>query len=117
MRLPAEQSFHDKMTKSLADTFAGQALSVSADVAGYNRPPQIGNHIPDILASGGRGRIIVETETADTIDSSHTKSQFVTFASMAGAEFHVLVPKVILSRAQANARLWGVSVAKWWYYE
>jgi hypothetical protein len=59
--------------------------------------------------------LIVEVETADSINIAHTRGQWAAFANYAWRVrgiFRVVVPPYALGAAQAAARLWGIPVGE-----
>ena len=117
MRRPEhEQLNHDSMVRVMADHFIKEGYVVSADIRGYNSPPLVNGHRPDVAVySMGRLTIILEVETESTYSSSHTHDQFRAFYSALGVKFHATVPKGILAAAQRTAASWGGPPSKWWY--
>jgi|SRR3989344_9165984 len=67
---------------------AGDAIrkgwrSILVDLPGYVRPPQINGYIPDIYARSGMYELVIEIETRDTVNLSHSKTQAIAFQSWA----------------------------------
>ena len=56
---------------------------VRSDLPGNIKPPQIGDHIPDIYARHGIEEVIIEVETNDTENSSHSLEQYAVFRAWA----------------------------------
>jgi len=116
-RNPLAQVDHDKMVGAVAQHLVSDGYRVAADLPGYNKPPAIGNtlltqHIPDVAAAnGGKKPVIAEVETADSINDSHTDSQWRTFSSQAvraGSRFWVVVPKGYDGAARLRANALGI---------
>lgn len=67
------------------------------DLDDYKTPDKIGDsHIPDVTAEKSGTEYIFEVETADSIDDSHTREQWKTFArEAAGYEWKrfIVVPQ------------------------
>jgi hypothetical protein len=77
-------------------------------------PPSIGGHIPDVAAyCGGTLQIVAEAETCDTLSDADTEAQWKA-SSRSGYRFDVIVPRVCLQSARAQASIWGVTVDNWW---
>jgi hypothetical protein len=114
-RPPEAQTLHDTMISTLATNLASQGYRIYADITGFEQPPKVGRHIPDIYAFKLNSRIIVEVETSETIGINHTKEQYTDFSNVRGTDFHVMVPERSLATAQAYAESWGITVDKWWY--
>jgi hypothetical protein len=88
--------------------------NVMADVRGYDTPTKIvwkqsnSGHIPDATADG----VLVEVETADSIDDDHTADQWTLFGAYAAEHdqtFVVVVPAG--SQVAANRRLRELDVS------
>ena len=94
------QSDHDKMVKYVADFYIKKNHpNVKADIQGYNKPDVIkwrgqnSGHIPDVTTGNS---ILVEVETDDSINDTHTKDQwtlFSTYAQEHKIKFYIVVPK------------------------
>ena len=52
--------------KRIADGLTDSGYKVSADVPGYSRPGAINGKYPDIVATKGGAKKIIEVETADS---------------------------------------------------
>lgn len=62
-----QQSVHDRKVAELALGYQRQGWDVSADIAGWPKPPLINGHVPDVYAQHlGRTRII-EVETSESL--------------------------------------------------
>ena len=85
------QSDHDKLVKKIADFFIEKKEpNVKADITGYPSPKEImwkGNphgHIPDVTSNNEKQyKYIVEVETDDSINDSHTSDQWKLFSAFA----------------------------------
>jgi hypothetical protein len=76
-------------------------------VDGYDRPLQIGSHIPDVTGVFGQRSWVVECETVESVADPHTSEQWASFAQHSrrtGSVFAVAVPHA--ARADA-VRLLG----------
>lgn len=84
MRTKEGQEKHDKgvAQNALAVVKAGYRV-VYADLPGYSKPPLVGSYVPDVYGKKGFTEIIIEVETADTINTPHTKLQLATFRAWA----------------------------------
>ena len=65
-RSTRRQTCHDGSVRRRASGLRSNGWSVKADVSGFSRPPVINGSRPDIYATKGRQRRIVEVETQDT---------------------------------------------------
>jgi hypothetical protein len=78
-RSSSSQSKHDAQVARDAHEFKRLGYEVSADIAGYNKPPTIGGYKPDVYASKGRKSIIIEVETPDSVDGARDLKQKAAF--------------------------------------
>ena len=78
-RNPAQQTKHDDKVRKCAQQYKRQGYEVKADLLGYKRPTLIGQdkRIPDVEATKGGRREIVEVETPETAKAH--KDQHATF--------------------------------------
>lgn len=82
-RSKSSQGKHDKEVRKMAASLKRQGYDVSADITGYAKPSTIGGYRPDVVAKKGRKRVIVEVETADSVDSARDVNQQRAFARAA----------------------------------
>lgn len=112
-RTAKSQTDHDTLVKRVVNHLEEKGYrNICADLAGYTRPELIEgtkqDHIPDVTADG----VIVEVETADSVSSDHTASQFYLFADHAaknGKEFWVVVPKGVDRAAKQRLDVLGIN--------
>lgn len=73
------QSKHDQRVKQIASSLKRENWKVKADIPGYAKPRPIGSgqKVPDIEASKGGRRKIIEVETPDSLKKD--KAQQSTF--------------------------------------
>jgi len=97
--------------KTIAQLEQLKKKDIRAHAAGYDTPDEVQglleNFIPDVTAEG----LIAEVETADTIDISHTTSQWRAFADHAAKnklEFWVVVRKDSVSAAKKRLNELGI---------
>lgn len=117
-RNPQESFEHQNLIKMMATHFTGEGYqNIMADLLGMNTPKLIEgtkqNHIPNLTAQRNSTLIILEAETAGTLNENHTTSQWSLFASVAqqwGGEFHVVVPKGYRDAANHMATSLGISL-------
>lgn len=78
-RSPARQTKHDTRVSQIAKQLQKQGYAVKADLSGYARPTPTGKdkRRPDIEATEGAKRKIIEVETPDTVERD--KKQHTTF--------------------------------------
>ena len=119
MRTLKTQSDHDKMVKTMADTFEGEGMQVKADHIGHRngRPDPINGYVPDVEATNMNRTVILEAETHDTISDESTNKQMQAFSTVNGAEFHVIVPEGYTEAMRKQAMEWGIHIDKFWSME
>ena len=61
-------SRHDREVKRIADRLSNSGYRVNAAVPGHPRPSTIGGRRPDVVATKGGAKRIIEVETEDTYD-------------------------------------------------
>jgi len=76
----SSQSKHDKKVKEIASDYAQKGFDVKADVKGFSRPVTIGGFRPDVVATKGKLKTIIEVETPDSIDSARDTMQKSAFS-------------------------------------
>ncbi len=82
-RSASKQTEHNTMVNQLAKQLRRQGYNVKADLPGYPRPTPIGKDKkrPDIEATKGAKRKIIEVETSETIERD--KKQHTAFRKSA----------------------------------
>ena len=110
---------HDEMVQTVAEHLESERFTeVKADLPDYDRPDKIvwkntgSGHIPDVTADG----LLVEVETADSIDDAHTEDQWTLFGAHAeqhNKTFVVVVPRGSRSAAQRRLRELGITAKVW----
>jgi hypothetical protein len=113
------QSEHDQLVKKIAEYLVDKAgyFDVKADIEGYDRPTKIiwsdtkTGHIPDVTASNSPD-VIIEVETDDSINDSHTESQWKLFSANSeqhNKQFLIVVPKGSKSKGEERVEELGIS--------
>ena len=69
------QSAHDAEVRRVAKQLERQGYKVYADVSGFPQPSTINGYRPDIDATRGKEREIVEIETPESVDSKRDLAQ------------------------------------------
>lgn len=115
MRNGKDKEQHETMIRTRANNLSKYGYDVYADhIKEYNTPREINGHIPDVFAEAIiLPKIIVEVETSNSYDLEHTRQQYQAFSNIPNVEFHVVVPKSCLAKAQAKAREWNIRVDRW----
>src|SRR3972149_78833 len=123
MRTYTSSKVHEEMIRYLIEMYRWLGYtSIKADhiLSLSNRPLMIGKHIPDISAMRNFKTIIAEAETQDSLELKETIEQWKDFsihASRFCREFHVIVPKILLPKAQTIAWTRGIKIHLFWPYE
>ena len=71
------------ISSALGPLLEEQGFDVKADVSGFTPPNIIGGNRPDVVATRGKKRIIVEVETEDSVDSPRDQKQQQVFKQAA----------------------------------
>jgi len=88
------QEVHDAKVQEVARRLEREGFDVQADLPGHPRPPTIGGHIPDIVASKAGKTLIREVETPGTVKTDKPQQEALREAAEEqGADFRVLVAK------------------------
>ncbi|MFQ5861186.1 MAG: hypothetical protein ACE5IG_06525 [Dehalococcoidia bacterium] len=88
-------STHDRKVREIARSLEKQGYKVRADIRGREKPRSIGSKklVPDIEASRGGRRLVVEVETAASL--AKDKEQLKTFARHAGQKANTTLRVVV----------------------
>jgi len=95
---------HQNLVDALVKAFINEGHIIeNADSGGYQRPPAIGRHEPDIIAKTQNGLIIIgEAKIKEDLNGEISKEQFIDFSSRIMASgllkgqavpFHIVVKK------------------------
>lgn len=82
-RSQQSRSKHDAQVRRIAKAFEKKGYDVKADVSGYSKPKHIGGYRPDVVATKGKQRKIVEVETAESAGSARDRAQAKAFREVA----------------------------------
>ena len=82
-RSRASQTRHNVEVRTIARRFERKGYEVEADVRGYEQPRTFSGYRPDVIATKGSQRKIVEVETRDSVDSARDQAQQRTFRQVA----------------------------------
>ncbi len=124
-RMRIEEKEHDKLIVKMIGHFQGLGYSnIKADLQGYTRPAAVywngKTFIADITCKKNNSRgtpILLEGETASTIDHQHTSNQWMAFHSEARrllGEFHIVVPSGCREAARKRLRVLGITADEIW---
>lgn len=82
-RSKQSQSKHDAEVRHIAENFQKKGYEVKADIKGYSKPGTIGGYRPDVVATKGKQRKIVEVETTESVNSARDREQKQAFSKAA----------------------------------
>ena len=82
-RSRTSQTKHDRAVQTEATRLKNQDYKVKADVKGFPRPDTVRGYRPDVVATKGRERKIIEVETPDSVDSARDRGQQAAFRQAA----------------------------------
>ena len=82
-RSKRNQTAHDKKVRDEANKLKHQGFNVNADLPRFKKPKTIGGYRPDIIATKGNQRRIIEIETLDSKNSARDKGQQQAFRKVA----------------------------------
>ena len=82
-RSKQSQSAHDAEVRRTANEFKQKGFDVKADVPGFTQPDTIGGYRPDVVATSGRQKKIVEVETTESAGSARDRKQQQAFGNAA----------------------------------
>ena len=74
-RSRAGQSRQDDKVRRIANKLDREGFNVEADVKGRPKPGTIGGYRPDVIATKGSQRRIIEVETPDSVGSARDQAQ------------------------------------------
>ena len=79
----SSQSKHDREVKKTAKEFEDKGYEVNADIQGYSKPKTVLGYRPDVAATKGNKKVIVEVETPDSVNIARDKAQQAAFSRAA----------------------------------
>ena len=82
-RNKTSQSKHDTEVRKIAQDFKNKGYEVKADVKGFSQPGTVGGYRPDVVATKGKQRKIIEVETTESVSSTRDRAQQAAFRSAA----------------------------------
>ena len=93
----SSQSKHDRKVLQIVMEYINKGYQIKADIPGYSKPGPILGYRPDIVASKGDHKTIIEVETPDSIGSDRDLAQQKAFRQAAEGE-----PKIHYKRLIAE---------------
>ncbi len=82
-RSKRSQSKHNAEVRRIASQLQRKGYDVEADIRGYSQPGTLGGYRPDVVASKGSERKIVEVETPDSVNNARDVAQQKAFRQAA----------------------------------
>ena len=82
-RSKTSQSKHDTQVRRIAKDLKNKGYDVKADVKGFAQPKTVGGYRPDVIATKGKQRKIIEVETTESVASARDRAQQSAFRSAA----------------------------------
>ena len=78
-RSKTSQSKHDAAVRRIAKGLKTKGYEVRADVQGFAQPRTFGGYKPDVVATKGKHRKIIEVETTESVSSARDCGQQTAF--------------------------------------
>lgn len=91
------QSKHDRKVREIAKAMKDKGYEIKADIRGYPKPDTIGGFRPDVIATKGRERKIVEVETSESKNSVRDLNQQRAFRRAAKRSQNTTFRRVIVN--------------------
>ncbi len=82
-RSMTSQSKHDSAVRRIARDLKTKGYEVKADVTGFAQPGTFGGYKPDVVATKGKYRKIIEVETTESVSSARDRAQQSAFRRVA----------------------------------
>ena len=82
-RSMTSQSKHDSAVRRIARDLKAKGYDVRADVTGFFQPQTFGGYKPDVVATKGKYRKIIEVETTESVASARDIAQQSAFRRVA----------------------------------
>lgn len=83
MRSNRSKSKHDAEVRRTANQLLKQGFDVKADLKGFSQPQTFAGYRPDVVATKGLQRRIIEVETKDSVNSTRDIKQQQAFKQVA----------------------------------
>ncbi len=82
-RSMTSQTKHDRAVRRIARDLKAKGYEVKADVNGFSQPKTFGGYKPDVVATKGKYRKIIEVETTESVSSARDLAQQSAFRRVA----------------------------------
>ena len=101
-RSKTSQSKHDTEVRRIARDLKTKGYEVRADVKGFARPKTFGGYKPDVVATKGKHRKIIEVETTETVSSARDRAQQRAFRRTANRSANTVFRRDIVKTRKGN---------------
>ncbi len=99
-RSMTSQSKHDSAVRRIARDLKAKGYDVRADVTGFYQPRTFGGYKPDVVATKGKYRKIIEVETTESVASARDIAQQSAFRRIANRSQNTVFRRDIVKTRQ-----------------
>jgi Holliday junction resolvase len=99
-RSMTSQSKHDSAVRRIARDLKAKGYDVRADVTGFSQPRTFGGYKPDVVATKGKYRKIIEVETTESVASARDVAQQSAFRRVANRSQNTVFRRDIVKTRQ-----------------
>ena len=99
-RSMTSQSKHDSAVRRIARDLKAKGYDVRADVTGFSQPRTFGGYKPDVVATKGKYRKIIEVETTESVASARDIAQQSAFRRVANRSQNTIFRRDIIKTRQ-----------------
>ena len=99
-RSMTSQSKHDSAVRRIARDLKTKGYDVRADVTGFSQPRTFGGYKPDVVATKGKYRKIIEVETTESVASARDIAQQSAFRRVANRSQNTVFRRDIVKTRQ-----------------
>ena len=99
-RSMTSQSKHDSAVRRIARDLKAKGYDVRADVTGFSQPQTFGGYKPDVVATKGKYRKIIEVETTESVASARDIAQQSAFRVVANRSQNTIFRRDIIKTRQ-----------------
>ena len=89
------QTKHNAEVRNAANELKKRGFNVKADVSGFPKPDTISGYRPDVVATKGKERKIIEVETPDSVGSARDIKQQQAFRQAANRSSNTTFTKKV----------------------
>ena len=99
-RSMTSQSKHDSAVRRIARDLKAKGYDVRADVTGFFQPRTFGGYKPDVVATKGKYRKIIEVETTESVAGARDIAQQSAFSRVANRSQNTVFRRDIVKTRQ-----------------